>query len=494
MMLENKGVELKRSANQNIDANEKLSARVKELQAITAHLARELEEVKSREMWLLAVLLTAVASNAAFSLTFYSDSLYLVPVLSSVVMACVAASVFWLRRTRDKKEGKIKITGREKASSVCSTESQERRVPRNPSNENTVANLKAELPAWLPAKAESWARSTFQDDSTVIPRRESFNEEKTALQSTCVNALVSPKDSASASSDKEQCVNREFGLTSDMWLNFYEGLDIKVEDFPYFRMMSNEQRVVYKEFRKDFRSRLAACKDIDRMKSYVIPDEITILRFLQADKYNTRLALKRLLDTVVWRQKLDLPGLVRHMPTMLDKYRSLRVRRCMGLDKEGRPVFCERIGEFMNILATPKSKGMGLNDFLLCYIYEMGEIIKQFRESAKQGTPQWKNIYIADAQSVKFMAAIKSINLLKSFSKDVEIHFPEQAGPIFVVNSPSIVAHAMSLFRKFLDPTVVSKIQVHPGIAKEALLEYIDESVLFREYGGTNDADYPHIT
>ncbi|GBG29198.1 Phosphatidylinositol/phosphatidylcholine transfer protein SFH12, partial [Hondaea fermentalgiana] len=190
--------------------------------------------------------------------------------------------------------------------------------------------------------------------------------------------------------------------------------------------------------------------------------------------------------------KKKLHELVATAPEKLETYRRLRVRKCMGWSKQGMPVFVERIGEFITSLSSDLAKTMTVQDWLDCYMYEMAGLILEFRKGAAQGNVQWKMLFIADMRGVKFMQAFRSINLLKAFAKEVEVHFPEQAGPVFLINTPSVVHSAWKLAKQFLDPVVLAKIQLHPNAATNVLLEHMDEDVLFEEYGGKNRDHFPH--
>jgi len=287
--------------------------------------------------------------------------------------------------------------------------------------------------------------------------------------------------------------NTEYNMSHRSWLNFFDGMDVKLEDCDHFKELTDEQKEIFRAFRKQFRESFAQNHEIDHHKPYPLPSDFSILRFLQADKYDTKLALKRLTDTLIWRQNVNLHELVSSPPPKLEQYRKLRVRKYMGKDKVGRPIFVERIGEFITILSTSSGKQLTAREYIACYMYEMGQFITEFRKGAREGKVQWKMVFIADMKGVKLMSAIRSINTLKAFAKEVEIHFPEQAGPIFLINTPSVVHSAWTMAKKFLDPVVIGKIKLTQNVPTQEMLEIIDGEVLFEEYGGFNQSPFPHI-
>mmetsp|Transcript_1390 Transcript_1390/g.2193 ORF Transcript_1390/g.2193 Transcript_1390/m.2193 type:complete len:321 (-) Transcript_1390:224-1186(-) len=284
---------------------------------------------------------------------------------------------------------------------------------------------------------------------------------------------------------------RLYDLTESMFLNYFEGLDIAVEDLVYYKQMTDTQKGTYETFKARFAEEIKTYDGFDRSKPYTLPDDHTLLKFLQADKYNIDVAMKRMLGTIGWRQKWNISELVKNGPNGLKEYREIRVRRHMGFDKDGLPIFAERLGKFMNLLQSSKAKSISTDDLMRCYIYDMGGLIEQFRESARRGNPRWKIIYIADARHAKLMSAFKAINILRSFAKEIETNFPEQAGPIFVIHCPKIVTKAYQLICKLLDPSVVAKIRLFSNEGTQAMLERMDKATLLEEYGGTNPTEYP---
>jgi hypothetical protein len=284
----------------------------------------------------------------------------------------------------------------------------------------------------------------------------------------------------------------EFGLCTDHWLNFTAGLPISVEETAAFRAMSASEATTFKAFRDEVRQRIAACADIDRERHFTEPDDVTTLKFLQADKYDTSRAIKRLLHTVVWRQKIDLDRLVRERPAAIETYRSLRVRRLMGHDINGRPVFVERVGEFIANLGSAQARALSPQDWIDCCIYDMAHLICAFRASVKLGPPQMRQVFIADCAGVTVVQAIKSVKLLREMASATGPNFPEMVDSVILVNVSSVVHSCWGLVNRILDPVVVAKIQMHTTFPTAYVLRFLAKESLFAEYGGENQADYPH--
>jgi hypothetical protein len=219
---------------------------------------------------------------------------------------------------------------------------------------------------------------------------------------------------------EESAFTAEYKLITDHYLNFFEGLYSKVEELPQFQEMSEEQRAVFYKLRNDVADQLPQSIEVDWSKHHIMPDDATVLRFLQADKYSAPHALERLAKTVAWMQRMQLNAMVRDQPARLAQYRRCRSRIFLGFDLAGRPVHAERIGEWVSGLASKEARELTNEDWLSCYTYEMGQLIMQYRESVRRGTGHWKQTFIADVRGLRVLQALRCVKLLQSFSKDVE--------------------------------------------------------------------------
>jgi hypothetical protein len=182
---------------------------------------------------------------------------------------------------------------------------------------------------------------------------------------------------AAAALDKSQetAFSEEYKLNSEHYVNFFEGLYSKVEELAQFQEMNEEQRAAFYKLRKEAAEHLPQSKEVDWSKHHILPDDATVLRFLQADKYSVPLALKRLADTVVWMQRMQLNTMVRDTPARLAQYRKCRSRVFLGFDLAGRPVHAERIGEFISGLPRAASLEVSHDDFLACYTCASGAVL-----------------------------------------------------------------------------------------------------------------------
>jgi len=276
----------------------------------------------------------------------------------------------------------------------------------------------------------------------------------------------------------------EFQITSDTYLNFYSGVDsVDLPKFSHYTEMSADQKATFESFVSE-----ADKKEWDAIR----PDKFTCLRFLQADKYDSVKAMKRLIDNQAWLLKVNIPNLLSNPPAKIETYRKLRARAYMGRAVDGMPIFAERLGDFLNAIPSPEGKTLTSQDFSDCFLYDLGEVLCQVRGTYKQTCDNeelpttWRATWIMDCKNIHFFRATKATGTIQLLDSMTEPNFPEMAGPVTIIHVPSIVMGIWRVCRAFLDATVVSKIQLHHTLPTDLLLERIPESVLFEEFGGSN--------
>jgi len=256
--------------------------------------------------------------------------------------------------------------------------------------------------------------------------------------------------------------------------------------------MTDEQRQTFETFKKDV---LAA--EQQQKWTAIVPDEFTILRFLQADKYDTSKAMARLEANQIWLQEINIPKLLTtNPPQHLQQYRKLRARAFMGRSHDGMPIFVERLGDFFNAIPSKEGNLLTRQDWMDCFLYDLAELIAQIKESYRINLQNnqpitWKATWIMDTNNVGFYRAGKAISTIQLLDKLTEPNFPELAGPVVIMRVPTIVNGIYKICKAFLDPVVAAKISVYGGLPKNELLQRMDESVLFEEFGGTNTKEFP---
>ena len=286
----------------------------------------------------------------------------------------------------------------------------------------------------------------------------------------------------------------EFPVTSETYLNIYSGDHFKHVDlhkFSHYIDMTKDQRQTFESFVEQVKTQQT------EWDLAIVPDELTLLRFLQADKYNPKMALERLRKNQAWLRQVDIPGILQHPPTAkLAIYRKIRARAFMGATKTGMPVFVERLGDFFNGIPSPEGKSLSPQDYVECFLYEAGELLAQIRDSydacCRQNLPvTWNATWMMDCKNVGLYRASKAVSTLKLLDGLTEPNFPELAGPVMIVSVPSIVSGLYKVCKAFLDATTAAKLKVYSNVPTAELLEFVHAHVLLEEYGGKNPLQVP---
>ena len=225
-------------------------------------------------------------------------------------------------------------------------------------------------------------------------------------------------------------------------------------------------------------------------------DDITLLRFLRADKrkgqFDHTASMARLTKALAWRKQMGSDRLL-SVPAD-ESYELLRIRRWVGHDKSGRPVQFERLGNF---LSSGNSKAFTGAEWLRHYARDLETTFEQMRLAAKaKGEQITAYSFAADfaggAGIVWHMSSV--IPLLKLLTKEVEAHFPEIVGRIIIFNAPRIFASIFPLVKAFMDPITAAKVEVYAGVPLDKLLEIMPAESIPVEYGGSNNAPYPQTS
>lgn len=230
------------------------------------------------------------------------------------------------------------------------------------------------------------------------------------------------------------------------------GLDFETYGF---KPLDEKHQLIYKQFSEHFQKALKDYKDVDKTdKYYQDPDEYTMLRFLQADDYNISKATNRLLQTLTWRQKSGFEKFVTTPNRNAYKlYSALRTRQIIGVDKFARPFLVERTGDLFN--DDPPIKAMSTKLWLMCYAYDLAQLLQACRETSIKHKKLVHNIvYLSCLKGTTMWGSWKAVPFVRILAKEVEMHFPELVGIACMVNANTFTEKAWSLAKIFLDKNV----------------------------------------
>nr|XP_043609565.1 phosphatidylinositol/phosphatidylcholine transfer protein SFH9 isoform X2 [Erigeron canadensis] len=214
-------------------------------------------------------------------------------------------------------------------------------------------------------------------------------------------------------------------------------------------------------------------------------DYHTLLRFLKARKFDIDKAVQMWIEMLKWRKDYGADSILEDFVyNEYEEVQSYYPHGYHGVDKEGRPVYVERLGQ------VDPSKLMSVTTVDRFLRYHVQGFERAFSEKFPACSVAARRhidscTTILDVLGMNWMSFGKvAHDLLMRMQKIDGDNYPETLHQMFIVNAGSGFKLVWNTVKGFLDPRTTSKIHVLGNKYQNKLLEVIDSSQLPEFLGG----------